>query len=206
MPCGSRKQLGRTNEAPVPNWAHVTGSPTPLRPNLPPPRAGPPPYIAVTVHTQRLDLGGLLLLVLGADRPEQVLGGWSPGRGGRGGSSSRRGPRLHIPAHRHDPHAHSEPPLPASVPLVAPPLPPALPPAAFPPFLKEAADSGPSGMADKVSALLGFYGLDFQSQPDSGFASTSIQALLPPGRPLSPRALFRWLATAPSYRVLTIGP
>jgi hypothetical protein len=134
-----------------------------------PPKPFPPatqPHIAVTVHAQRLDLGGLLLLVFGADGPEQVLRGRLPGRGGRGGGGSPRGTGLHRPAGRHDP-ARAENSLSFRLPPFSWPLPfrrshrPTSAGCCFPLVLKEAADTGHS---DKGFRSLGFYGSGIHSQ------------------------------------------
>ena len=101
---------------PIPSWASLAGSPTPapprLCPTLQPPAAAPPSHVVVAVHAQRLDLSGLLLLVLSTDRPEQVPRPGIPSRGGRGSGSRRREPRLHSPTGRHH-HAKIRPRLPA---------------------------------------------------------------------------------------------
>lgn len=92
-------------------------------------------HVPVTVHTQRLDLGGLLLLILRAEGPEQRPSGWRPCRSSRGPNSSSRGPGLHSPAGRHLPHALPRRQLPASAAPGAPAA--SLPPAAVSrPFLK----------------------------------------------------------------------
>lgn len=73
----------------------------------PAPDSAPLTHVTVTVHAQRLDLGGLLLLVLGAEGPEQGPRGWRTGRGGRGPNCSPRprGTGLHSPTGRHHLHA-----------------------------------------------------------------------------------------------------
>lgn len=123
MPYGSTEEDGKNHMEPRSPALRIgpraspaghTPGPRPLQPC--PPAAEPPSHVAVTVHAQRLDLGGLLLLVLGVDGPEQVPRGRRPGRGGRGGSRGSRDPRgpgLHSPAGRHH-HAQLQPRLPAS--------------------------------------------------------------------------------------------
>lgn len=160
----------------VPNWTSLARSPTPapplLKPTLQPPVAAPPPHITVAVHAQRLDLGRLLLLVISANRPEQVPRPRLSGLDGRGGGSSRRGPRIHSPTGQHD-HALLRPQLRSSAPLLAPPLPPALPPATAPPILKEAEDSPRGTVPDTRFSSCRDYSVQTSK-------ASRIQALPPP--------------------------
>lgn len=85
---------------------YTSGQPLGARLGGPPAPDSPPlTHVTVTVHAQRLDLGGLLLLVLGAEGPEQGPSDWRSGRGGRGPNCSPRprGPGLHSPAGGHHP-------------------------------------------------------------------------------------------------------